>query len=257
MERSSIRDGSQNWKTLERDITSLIFNVFGKLFCKRRKGILIMFIVLEGPDGSGKTTQAVKLVERLRSVNLDVLYLTFPSSSPAGYAARRAIKAHWQEVSDDPLFQAIVVQSLMTADRYSAVDQIRAALRSGTTVIADRWWPSGSVYGTAEGLDPAWLRAMDRLLPDADLNILLDLTVANVAERINARTLGRDKYENPVFQSRVCAGYRRMWMDATGNAKAPGKWIVVDAAKSRDEVHEAIWNSIIIHPPPMIFVRDP
>ena len=210
-----------------------------------------MFIVIEGADYSGKTAQIARLTKRLKAVSgREVLQLEFPSDSTAGYAARKCIKARWQEVSDDPLFQPIVVQGQMTVDRYSKADAIRACIRMGGIVVVGRWKPSGVIYGEADGLDPGWILASQSSLPDADLHILLDVPLATIEERMHFRSLGRDRFENPTFQARVVAGYRRMWIEGEHRECYNGKWIAIDGTKSQEEVHEAIWSTVVANAVP-------
>jgi len=86
-----------------------------------------MFIALEGPDCSGKTTQVVNLVNRLRAFSgCEVLRIDCPTGSPAGSAARACLKQglDWKMISSDPLLPRILIQSAMVADRYGVAGAI-------------------------------------------------------------------------------------------------------------------------------------
>jgi dTMP kinase len=199
-----------------------------------------MFIILEGPDGVGKTAQAKRLAERLRGDGHNVLRLAFPTDSPTGRAARLCVRAHWREVTSDPRFQAIVMQSVMVADRYGAVAMIRSALHVGGMVIADRWTPSGTIYGSVDGLDGGWIADTQALLPKADLYLLLDASIDTICTRLQARGAAPGRYENRQFQDRVRSQYQALWA-----LHAHDGWKVVNADRTEVEMHAEIWQHVI------------
>jgi dTMP kinase len=204
-----------------------------------------MFIAIEGPDCSGKTTQAERLVKRLRAQAIsDVLHLAFPSESPAGAAARKLLqlgKLFVDPVSSD--LPAVLLQSAMSIDRYGYADAIRDCLRLGGVVIADRWSESGLVYGGEDGLDLDWLAAAQSALPKPDLHVLLDVDVDTIMRRFFTRGRAAEKYENHAYQQKIVARYRNLWALRRGDAA----WRVVDGSAPEAAVANAIYDLMVEH----------
>ena len=203
-----------------------------------------MFIVLEGPDCSGKTTQAELLTKRLRGNTADVLHLAFPSKSPAGVAARKLLQLDrlFAESVDSGL-PKVLLQSAMITDRYSAVGSIQDCLRLGGVVVADRWNESSLVYGGEDGLDLDWLAAAQSSLPEPDLHILLDIDVDTIMSRLQSRGKPTERYEQRGFQQRIAVRYRNLWVMRQG-PEAKG-WRAVDGRVPESAVAEAIYHLIV------------
>lgn len=166
------------------------------------------FIVLDGIDGCGKSTQAEWLVGALRaSTGGEVLHLREPGSTEVGEAIRRILLS--RELALGPAVEAL----LFAAARRQMLDEVVApALEAGGTVVCERFHASTFAYqAVAGGLDEDsvialladWAGA-----PSPDLIVLLDVDVEAAGERRGAagdriEDRGRD------FQRRVAAGYRR------------------------------------------------
>jgi dTMP kinase len=201
-----------------------------------------MFIVLEGPDCSGKTTQATILTGRLRGNGADVLHLVFPSKSPAGVAARKLLQLDklFAESVDSGL-PKVLLQSAIITDRYSAAGSIQDCLRLGGIVIVDRWNESGFVYGGEDGLDLDWLAAAQFSLPEPDLRILLDIDVDTIMSRLQSRGAPTERYEQRGFQQRIITRYRNLWA-AHRDTK---DWRVMDGRMPATAVENAIYHLIV------------
>jgi len=192
-----------------------------------------MFIVLEGSDCAGKTTQAKRLADRLRdTTGREVLHLSFPSDTYAGTLARDCI-------GNAP---ALLIQSVMTIDKYAFASQIRTCLRKGGIVVSDRWTQSAEVYGVEDGLDHDWLLKIHENLPFADLNILLDLDVATICSRLKERGFPPERYENGMCQARIVSGYRNLWSVYSKTPFGQDAWPVVDATHTADVIHEELFK---------------
>jgi dTMP kinase len=177
------------------------------------------FIVLEGADGCGKSTQAARLVEWLRSAGKDVLHVRDPGSTGLSEAVRKILL--------DP------------ATGRLGVEVIRPALDAGRVVICERWTLSTEVYqGVAGGLGAGAVRRMGGVATggtEPSLTIVFDVAVGGGLARIT-RAKDRMESKDDAFHAKVVRGYRRL---AKGRAKcvlvAPG---AVDdvAARVRQEV---------------------
>jgi dTMP kinase len=193
------------------------------------------FIVFEGGEGTGKSTQARHLADRL-----DALLTREPGGTPTG-SALRAILLDPTTGNLDARAEAL----LMAADRADHVATvIRPALESGTDVVCDRYAGSSIAYqGYGRGLDPGEVRqlsgwASGGLWPD--LVVLLRVDAATAAARLNDRSLAgwspseeqldRFEREDGGFHERVAAGFEEL------AAAEPDRWVVVDGGGTIDEV---------------------
>jgi dTMP kinase len=201
-----------------------------------------MFIVFEGADCSGKTTQAARLAKRLRAnLGFDVLHLVFPGKSPAGVVARKLLqldKLLADSINADA--SKVLLQSAMLADRYGSTDEIRNCLRHGGIVITDRWSASGLVYGGEDGLDVNWLAATQTSLPEPNLHILLDVDVTTVMARLKARGASPEVYENVVSQQNIITRYRNLW----AKHRESGEWRIVDGRMTEVAVADTIYKLV-------------
>ena len=182
------------------------------------RGRLIAF---EGLDQSGKQTQALRLRQALEAEGLQVVSFDFPDyRTPIGQEIGTALKG-------GRAFPPDCLQLLYVANRCEHRPAIEAALAAGQWVVCDRWVASSIAYGEAQGLDPDWLGLIQRVLPPADMTMLLDLAPEVAAQR---KQQHRDAFEQDLdLLGRVRASYLRQ------AASAPG-WQVVDAARDRDAV---------------------
>lgn len=202
-----------------------------------------MFIVLEGIDGSGKTTQIERLAPWMRDrVGGRGVVSTFePGGWDGGDELRRlAIDARF----DGSLSRFFVFM----ADRCEhAARVIAPALREGRAVLCDRYIPSTiayQIYG-AQGISEEVVRRVAALpheigLPQPDAVVWLDISAEEAARRAIARghrnaldSLGQDHFE------RIIEGYR-----AQSSGTSRSKWFRVDASRAPDEVFDDIVSAL-------------
>jgi dTMP kinase len=188
------------------------------------------FIVLEGGEGSGKSTQVALLAERLRFRGCEVVETFEPGGTARGARLRAAL------LDDDTPLDPHAELLLMAADRAQHVAEVIApAVARGAVVVCDRFSPSTLVYqGVARGLGIDVVSSVDGLAArDAppDVVIVLDVPDAVALER---RPEARDRFERAgaAFHATVRAAYRDL-------AGARG-WIVVDGSGTPDAVAEAV-----------------
>jgi dTMP kinase len=184
-------------------------------------GVLIAF---EGLDQSGKETQARRLGEALRDAGRTVHAVSFPDyATPIGNELGRALRGEHEYPPD-------VMQLLYIANRYEYRPRLEQWLADDAVIVCDRYTASSVAYGETQGLDAAWLGAIQRHLPAPDLTLLLDIPPAVAVARKRA---GRDRYERDLsLLTRVRASYQRQ-------AQAPG-WVLLDGERPRDEIASEI-----------------
>lgn len=195
-----------------------------------------MFITLEGPEGSGKTSHLPHLVEYLREKG----YHVFPTREPGGTSISEQIRDILHDLKNaemHPHTETLLYQ----AARAQIVEQvIRPRLAAGEIVISDRYYDSTIAYqgyGHQQNLNEIRLLvkyATGGLNPD--LTILLDLDVETGLKRKmqNAMEWNRLDAYTVEFHRRVRAGYLEMVK------QEPKRWVVLNASKNWDEVQEEL-----------------
>jgi dTMP kinase len=192
------------------------------------------FIVLEGGEGSGKSTQAARLAARLGARGCEVVATFEPGATPRGAALRTAL------LDDDSPLDARAELMLLLADRAQHLaDVIRPALARGAVVVCDRFTPSTFAYqGIARGLGVELVAAADAIVTDGlapDVVVVLDVT-ADVAARRVPTAADRFEAAGAEFHERVRAAYRSL--------AARNGWRVVDGSASPDAVADAVWREV-------------
>jgi dTMP kinase len=161
-----------------------------------------MIIIFEGPDGSGKTTQAKAFAARLVASGRKVHLTSQPSSgTEIGKIIRRSLSG---EAKLDKRAQAL----LFAADRIEQLRrEIGPALSRGEIVVSDRWVHSSFVYQVLDGLRSSWVFRVNEEIPAADLAVYLR---CDDAKLLAQRTRGRgttEIYENEEFLQQCVARY--------------------------------------------------
>ncbi len=189
------------------------------------------FVVLEGGDATGKSTQVRRLVERLRGAGHDVVETFEPGATPLGAQLRSVLLE--RDATIDPVTEAL----LMAADRAQHVAEVlRPALERGAWVVSDRFVPSSLAYqGVARGLGVEPVDALSRMATgglEPDLVVVLEVSVAEARRRLGT---ARDRLEgeSAAFVEAVHDAYRTL--------AAARDWPVVDAEQDVDAVADAIW----------------
>jgi dTMP kinase len=199
-----------------------------------------VLIAFEGGEGTGKSTQAGLLADRLRAEAGRDVVLTFqPGATGIGTAIR--------EVLLDPATTGLDSRAealLMAADRAQHVAEVvRPALDAGAVVVTDRYLYSSVAYqGHGRDLGPDAVAALSAFATaglEADLVLLLtvppEVRDARLAERG-----GHDRFEQAgeAFHERVEAGFRAQ------AAADPHRWVVLDGHGAVGEVAEQVWAAV-------------
>lgn len=202
-----------------------------------------MFVAIEGPDGSGKTTQVKRLLGRVKgSVEVPGC-----SSSPLGKFIRRALAGEVVLTPDE-------MQSLYTADRHAREKDLRALRwppnnpHAGPFMVADRWTLSGLVYGSLHLEDDEqalnqmrWVERINYNVERPDLYVVLDVNPEVVLARLQARFTAdggkREIYERDDLIPRIIDRY----VDAIPFIPGNPKVVRVNAVGEADAVADEIW----------------
>jgi dTMP kinase len=210
------------------------------------------FIVLEGPEGAGKSIQTARLAEWLRSRGCDVRQTREPGGTPAGDAVRTLLLQS-DHLHLEPETEAL----LMSAARAQHVREvILPALQRGEIVVCDRYIDSTYAYqGGGRGLSMDALTAVQRFATgglDPDLRLLLDLPVEIGLSRRHgdAGQINRIDRAPVAFHERV----RATFLDLA--QRDPATWIVIDASQDIDAVSAAIRGAVANHFATLSLVLD-
>ncbi|VVB54794.1 putative thymidylate kinase [uncultured archaeon] len=156
-----------------------------------------MFIVLEGVDGCGKSTQAKLLGEYLKGLGKLVVLTAEPSKSMVGVALRQILRG-------DAEVDARTLALLFTADRMEHLKaEILPALESGKIVVCERYVLSTVAYQAAQGVDAQWILELNRFAPKPDVSFLLEADPKTAA----ARAKSGEIFEREDFLKRVTQNY--------------------------------------------------
>ncbi len=191
-----------------------------------------LFLTLDGPEGSGKSTQARRLVGWLRRHGVSAEFVRDPGSTALGRALRRVLLASREPL--DPLTEA----ALFIGGRVRLVEErIVPALRRGRVVVCDRYHDATVAYqGYAGGLDVPWLdrwgrEAIGGVMPA--FTLLLDIPTRQGFARLR-RARDRMERKRLAFHRRVRAGYLAI------ARRDPGRIVVVDATRPADQVQRRL-----------------
>lgn len=196
------------------------------------------FVVIEGIDGAGTTTQARRLGERLRERGRRVHVTAEPSGGPVGALLRQVLSGRLRGRAPSGPFDADSLALLFAADRLDhARTEVLPALEAGIDVVSDRYTLSSLAYQSLTTGDAAWVRAINARAPAPDLTVLLRVAPAVAFSRRRDASHDREIYERAEFQRRVAASYERA---ALVLRRAGERVEIVDGRGTPDQVSDAI-----------------
>ncbi|KAK4332955.1 Thymidylate kinase [Rhodotorula toruloides] len=189
----------------------------------RRRGA---FIVFEGLDRSGKSTQVQRLVDALNARGVQTKGARFPDRT---LSTGKMIDSYLSQKAD---LDDRAIHLLFSANRWERASQILEDLRNGVTVVCDRYAFSGIAFSAIKGLSWNWCRAPDVGLPQPDLVLFLRVS-PEVAQQRGG--FGQERYETSEVQAKVEKAFTKL-----GQSVGKDVWTEIDADKGVDEVHEEI-----------------
>lgn len=198
------------------------------------------FITFEGGEGAGKSTQARRLVERLRALDHEVIQTREPGGS-AGAEDIRDLVLNGAADRFTPMTELL----LMYAARADHLDRtIRPALEAGRWVVCDRFADSSRAYqGEAGGVPMTVIEQIDAAVVGADqpdLTLIFDMPVELGLERALGRGQSEVRFESKglAFHQRLRDGFRAIACDN------PDRCIVIDASGDEATVAARVWAAV-------------
>ena len=194
------------------------------------------FIVFEGPDGAGKSSQALALLKQMESTGYPVILTREPGGTPLGESLRTVLKS-------SPAIEPLSELLLFLAARAELVETIiKPALTNNINVISDRFTASTIAYqGHGQGLNLTDITRLNQLVCSGlspDLTILLDIPADLISSRKSEDTQDRYDSASGAFHSKVRQGYLSIASQETS------QWLVLDATKPKATLSEEIWAKI-------------
>lgn len=201
------------------------------------KSLAGKFIVFDGPDGSGKSTQINRIVQHCRELDLVVTEVREPGGSSIGEQVRDILL---NPQNDEMTLKCEML--LYMASRTQLVEQeIKPAMERGELVVADRFVSATLAYqGTAGGLPVEWIQQVAEVAVAGcwpSLTLILDVDDETAAGRLNP-LLDRMELKGKEFHAKVREGFlaqAKLW---------PDRYSVIDASVDEDTVSNAIKTAI-------------
>ncbi len=201
------------------------------------------FVVLEGIDGSGTTTQVARLADRLRGMRVAVRATREPSDGPIGNLVRQVLTG--RVVAPGGRAPGWATMALLfAADRMDHVEsEIGPFLAADGVVVSDRYDASSLAYQSVtsgiEGKDAVeWIRLLNRHVRRPDLTIVLDLAPELAAERRVQRGDAAQLYEQSEMQRELALFYKDLAKHLPKDRIA-----IIDASGPIEDVHARVWNA--------------
>jgi dTMP kinase len=180
------------------------------------------FIVVEGADGAGTTTQSEKLAEAL-----DAHYTAEPTGNSIGEKV--------DELISKDGYSAETVALAFAADRMVHLEEeVIPKLEEGETMVCDRYYHSSLVYQPTLGAEFDWVKELNRAALKPDVTFILDISAEVGMERVDERGRDGNIFEELSFQQEVVKRYKKL------SDRLEERIEIIDGSASRDGVFESI-----------------
>jgi dTMP kinase len=197
------------------------------------------FLVFEGLDGSGKTTQMARLQRRLTGMGIPADTTCEPTDGPVGVLIRQILQGR---ISMDPRTLAALFAADRTDHLVTPETGVAALVKKGRTVLCDRYYFSSYAYH-ARDTDLEWvitLNAVNAQILKPDLTLFIDVTPQTCLERIRSGRKHLDLFEKIDILTQV----RHNYFAAFERLKDQEAVKVVDGNLSEQEVEQAVWHHV-------------
>jgi dTMP kinase len=197
------------------------------------------FVVFEGLDGSGKTTQMARINQRLNGLGIPAVTTCEPTDGPVGSMIRQMLSGR---ITIDPRTLAALFAADRTDHLVTPETGVAALVKKGNTVLCDRYYFSSYAYH-ARDMDLAWiitLNAVNAQILKPDLTLFIDVDPETCLERIKAGRKRLDMFEKIDILTQV----RDNYFAAFERLKDQENVVVVDGNASQDAVEQSIWQQV-------------
>lgn len=198
----------------------------------------MLLLTFEGIDGSGKSTQARRLNDRLQEQGYDTLLVREPGGTPFAERVRSILLDSTFNI------QAVAELLLFSAARAQLVaERIRPALEAGRIVICDRFYDSTTAYqGAGRGIaEPEWIEGLHQRVTNGltpDRTYLLSVDPQTARERREAEADDRMEAAGMDFYERVAESYNEL------AEQHPDRIVSLDGQRAIDAIHASIWADV-------------
>jgi len=200
-----------------------------------------LFVVFEGTDGAGTTTQGDLLTNALRKSGRTVVRTAEPSDGEIGRVLRAVLRQQ-----NGPKMDPRTVALLFAADRVDHCQRVIApALERGEVVVCDRYVGSSLAFQVADGqgqIDATWVLEINRAALQPALSILIDVPIDLALERIARRGKPRERFEIEEMLARVRARYGQVFADHPAKL---GRCVVIDGSRQREAVAYDVLGAVM------------
>lgn len=192
------------------------------------------FIVIEGLDGAGTSTQVRLVSAYLRELGFRTWTTREPSAGPIGTAVRAAIEGR-ESMSREAMALGFAADRVHHMSKPGGIQEM---LSEGVWVISDRYVLSSLAYQAAQGVDFDWLVELNRYAPSPDVTVFVDTPVRLCLERIHVRG---DNLEDQFHRRTALINVRREYLHALSLGRFTGKVVTADGRGTKSEVlHQSI-----------------
>lgn len=192
-----------------------------------------MLIVIEGIDGSGKTTQATLLYDALKRRGYKVMLLSEPTESIYGEKIRQKLR--------DGDYTPNELYELFVKDRKHHAKKIESLLNSNTIIIMDRYYISTIAYQGAQGIPISRILNDHENMPQPDIIIILDVDPETALKRLGRK---KDTFERKHFLEEVRARYLKI-PSILRTVLPTSKVFIIDANRPIESIHREILGLIL------------
>lgn len=204
-----------------------------------------IFISFEGPEGSGKSTHAKMVIEKLKKLGYEVIAVRDPGGTPVGEAIRNILQHESTDNDIHPETETLLF-SACRAQLVSSV--IKPAIATGKCVVADRFVDSTTAYqGYGRGFNLDEINSINNFAVRGtmpDITIMLDLPVEEGFNRVMQRNtqagknLDRMERAGLDFHQRVYNGYKKL------TEQYPERFKVIQSNRPQEDVANDIWQAV-------------
>jgi dTMP kinase len=189
------------------------------------------FLVIEGLDGSGKSTQVKLLFHHLKKQGFKIVLTHEPTYERLG----KMLREYYLKKVDLPRVDAL----LFAADRGENVEtNILPSLNQGKIIISDRYYHSSIAYQSAQGLELKWLLELNKYFPRPDLTVIVDTLPKTCVKRVEKAKPTKVKFENVNFLEKVRKNYLKF------PKILDEKIIIIDGNRKIKEVHADVLKEV-------------